>query len=63
MIDLIVMILTLLVGVVNWHNDPEKKAKRIEYEENKDIIEGNSKKLSVRLSDAFDGMCRKDKDS
>lgn len=63
MIDLIAVILSMLVGLVQWHNDPDKKRKRDDYEENKALAEGDSRKLSVRLSDRFDRVRRKNSNS
>lgn len=63
MIELITIILSIVVGIVQWYNEPRKVKQRNDHARDKEIVNGNSKKLSVRLSDAFDRMRRKDSNS
>ena len=62
MVELLLAILPPLlsiVGLIMKENLSEAgKAKRIKYEESKALVEGDSKKLSARLSHLFDELCR-----
>lgn len=61
MIELITAILSIVVMLVQWYNETQKEKKRNDHERDKDIVKGDSRKLSVRLSDAFDRVLRKDR--
>jgi len=50
-IDLIVMVLTLLVGAVSWYTSEGKKSERNQNERDKELVEQDSPAISKRLSD------------
>ena len=57
------ILLIILKSVIVDRYSVDGKKKRVDYGENKEIVEGDSKKISARLSNAFDRVRRKDNDS
>ena len=53
MIDLIVMVLTLLVGAVSWYTSEEKQSKRDNDERDKELADQDSAAISKRLADKW----------
>ena len=56
MIELITVILSIIVGFVQWYNEPEKVKKRNDHERDKELSNQDSIAISQRLSDGLDRM-------
>lgn len=59
MIDLIVSVLTLLVGAVTWYTSEEKQNKRHQNERDMELANQDSPAISKRLSNLRDRMRKK----
>ena len=56
MIDLVSIILSIIVGIFQWYNEPGKVKKRNDHERDKEIAEKDHPAKSKRLSDLFDAV-------
>lgn len=56
MIDLLAVLLSILVGLVQWHNSPEKKKERNSDERDREIADKDHIAKSKRLSDLVDSV-------
>ena len=54
MIELITIVLSIIVGFVQWYNDPNKVKKRNDHGRDKEIAKKDHVAKSKRLSDMFD---------
>lgn len=56
MIDLISILLSIFIGIFQWHNSPERKQKRNDHERDKELANQDSIAISKRLSDLYDKL-------